>query len=462
MKITLLGAAGGEVTGSCYLVQTKSAGVLVDCGLFQGGQRADELNRAPLPVNGLAAVLITHGHLDHTGRLPLLAKANYSGPVFATPATIEMSALIVRDSAHIQTQDIERVNRKRERTGELPLEPLYTPAHAEAIIQCLKPVPYQQAVSVAPGIQAIWTEAGHMLGSASIQLLVDDEGKTKRVVFSGDLGPRNAPILKDYEPFRQADLVFLESTYGDRDHQPFGETVEEFFSIVKSAVGTRGKILVPTFAVGRAQLLMTLLSQMFRRQLVRPFPIFLDSPMAIAATEIYRHHHELFDEEMLQYIAQKPVREDLQTLKLCATAEDSKKINDQPGPCLVMAGAGMCNAGRILHHLKANLWKPETHVVIVGYQSDGSLGRRLVNGEKLVSIFGEKIAVKAQVHTLGGFSAHAGQTDLLAWFSAIAPSQPRVVLTHGENPQREILAKLIQQRYNLKPQLPELNEVIEL
>jgi metallo-beta-lactamase family protein len=462
MKITLLGAAGGEVTGSCYLVQTKSAGVLVDCGLFQGGQRADELNRAPLPVNGLAAVLITHGHLDHTGRLPLLAKANYSGPVFATPATIEMSALIVRDSAHIQTQDIERVNRKRERAGELPLEPLYTPAHAEAIIQCFKPVPYQQAVSVAPGIQAIWTEAGHMLGSASIQLMVDDEGKTKRVVFSGDLGPRNAPILKDYEPFRQADLVFLESTYGDRDHQPFGETVEEFFNIVKTAVNTRGKILVPTFAVGRAQLLMTLLSQMFRRQLVQPFPIFLDSPMAIAATEIYRHHHELFDEEMLQYIAQKPVREDLQTLKLCATAEDSKKINDQPGPCLVMAGAGMCNAGRILHHLKANLWKPETHVVIVGYQSDGSLGRRLVNGEKLVSIFGEKIAVKAQIHTLGGFSAHAGQTDLLAWFSAIAPSQPRVVLTHGENPQREILAKLIQQRYNLKPQLPELNEVIEL
>jgi metallo-beta-lactamase family protein len=462
MKITLLGAAGGEVTGSAYLVQTKSASVLVDCGLFQGGQRADELNRAPLLVNGLAAVLITHGHLDHTGRLPLLAKANYSGPVFATPATIEMSALIVRDSAHIQSADIERVNRKRERAGEPPLEPLYTAAQAEAIIECFKPVPYQQAVSVAPGIQAIWTEAGHMLGSASIQLLVDDEGKTKRVVFSGDLGPRNAPILKDYEPFRQADLVFLESTYGDRDHQPFGETVEEFFNIVKTAVNTRGKILVPTFAVGRAQLLMTLLSQMFRRQLVQPFPIFLDSPMAIAATEIYRHHHELFDEEMLQYIAQKPVREDLQTLKLCATAEDSKKINDQPGPCLVMAGAGMCNAGRILHHLKANLWKPETHVVIVGYQSDGSLGRRLVNGEKLVSIFGEKIAVKAQIHTLGGFSAHAGQTDLLAWFSAIAPSQPRVVLTHGENPQREILAKLIQQRYNLKPQLPELNEVIEL
>ena len=462
MKITTLGAAGGEVTGSAYLVETKSARVLLDCGLFQGGQRADALNRAELPVSKLDAVLITHGHLDHTGRLPLLAKAGYAGPVFATQATIEMASLILRDSAHIQTQDIERVNRKRERAGEPALEPLYTAAHAEAIIERFKAVPYRQAVPVAPGIQAVWTEAGHMLGSASIQLIVDDAGKTKRIVFSGDLGPRNAPILKDYEPFRQADMVFLESTYGDRDHQPLGQTVEQFITIVQAAVKARGKILVPTFAVGRAQLLMTRLSQMFRRKLVPPFPIFLDSPMAIAATEIYEHHHELFDEEMLKYIAQKPVREDLSTLKVCPTAEDSKKINDQLGPCLVMAGAGMCNAGRILHHLKANLWKPETHVIIVGYQGDGSLGRRLVNGEKLVSIFGEKIAVKAQIHTLGGFSAHAGQTDLLAWFAAIAPSQPRVVLTHGENPQREILAKLIGERYQLQPQLPTLNEVIEL
>ena len=463
MKITILGAAGGEVTGSCYLVQTKTARVLVDCGLFQGGQRADSLNRAPVPANRkLDAVLITHGHLDHTGRLPLLAKIGYSGPVFATSATIEMSALILRDSAHIQLADNERINRKRQRAGEPPVEPLYTAAEAEAIIQCFKEVPYQQPVTVAPGIQAIWAEAGHMLGSASIQLIVDDEGRQKRVVFSGDLGPKGAPILKDYEPFHRADLVFLESTYGDRDHQPFGETVNEFVSIVKNAVNQRGKILVPTFAVGRAQLLMTLLSQMFRKKQIRPFPLFLDSPMAIKATEIYRHHHELFDDEMIKYIAQKPMREDLKTLTLCATAEDSKKINDQPGPCLVMAGAGMCNAGRIVHHLKANLWKPETHVIIVGYQGDGSLGRRLVNGEKVVSIFGEKIVVKAQVHTLGGFSAHAGQTDLLAWFNVIAPSQPRVVLTHGENEPREILAGLIQRRYKLKPLLPSLNETVEL
>jgi metallo-beta-lactamase family protein len=463
MKIKIIGAAGGEVTGSCYVVETKTARILVDCGLFQGGKRADALNRPPMnPNSKLDAVVITHGHLDHTGRLPLLAQMGYTGPVYATPATIEMASLILRDSAHIQEADAERVNRKRQRAGEPPMKPLYTAAEAEAIIQCFKEAPYQQPVTVAPGIQAIWAEAGHMLGSASIQLIIDDGGKQKRVVFSGDLGPKGAPILRDYEPFHKADMVFLESTYGDHDHQPFGETVTEFVNIVKDAVNQRGKILVPTFAVGRAQLLMTLLSQMFRKKQVRPFPLFLDSPMAIKATGIYAHHKELFDDDMIKYIAQKPMREDLKTLTFCATAEDSKKINDQPGPCLVMAGAGMCNAGRIVHHLKANLWKPETHVIIVGYQGDGSLGRRLVNGEKVVSIFGEKIAVKAQVHTLGGFSAHAGQTDLLAWFNVIAPCKPRVVLTHGENEPREILAGLIQRRHKLKPLLPSLNEVVEL
>ncbi len=463
MKITTLGAAGGEVTGSAYLVQTKSARVLVDCGMFQGGKHADSLNRPPVPAGRkLDAVVITHGHLDHTGRLPLLAKTGYTGPVYATPATIELSALIIRDSAHLQAADAERINRKRERAAEPPMEPLYTAAHAEAVIQCFKPVPYRQPVAVAPGIQAIWAEAGHLLGSASIQLIVEDDGRQKRVVFSGDLGPKDAPILRDADPFRRADLVFLESTYGDRDHQPLGETIEEFNRIVHDAVGRGGKILVPTFAVGRTQLLLTLLSRMFRKKLVRPFPIFLDSPMAIKATEIYTHHKELFDDELLKYLAQKPMQDDLRTLQLCPTAEDSKKINDQPGPCLIMAGAGMCTGGRILHHFKANLWKPDTHVLIVGYQGDGSLGRRLVNGEKFVQLFGEKIAVKAQIHTLGGFSAHAGQTDLLAWFNVIAPSKPRVVLTHGEDGPRTTLAKLIQQRYKLKPQLPKLNETIEV
>ncbi len=439
----------------------------MDCGLFQGGKKAEALNRPPTtPKQKLDAVLLTHGHLDHTGRLPLLAKRGHRPPVYATPATIDMTALILRDSARIQAGDAERRNRKRQRAGEPPCEPLYLPRDAEEIIQCLRPVPYREPVRVAPGIQAQYFEAGHMLGSASIQLIVDEDGRRKKVVFSGDLGPKGSPILRDFEPLKAADLVFLESTYGDHDHRPFTETVQEFIGIVKHAVNNRGKILIPTFAVGRAQMLTILMGWVFRKKQIKPFPLFLDSPMAIEATKLYSKHYldnpELFDDRLLNYIRQKPIRSDLKTLTATSTAEESKKINDCAGPCLIMAGAGMCDAGRILHHLKANLWKPETHVLIVGYQAHDSLGRRLVEGQKLVSIHGEKIAVKATIHTLGGFSAHAGQTDLLAWFTGLAGSKPRVVLTHGENKPRETLAKLIWNKHRLQPVLPEMKDTISL
>jgi len=463
MKIQVIGAAGGEVTGSAYIVQTNQARVMVDCGMFQGGKQSEQLNRPPTrPNTKLDAVLVTHGHLDHTGRLPMLARLGYKGPVFATPVTNEMTGLILRDAARIQQQDLERTNRKRMRAGQEALAPLYSSDDAEQILTQLWPVPYQEPVPVAPGIRAIWTESGHMLGSASIQMLVEEDGAEKRVVFSGDLGPKSVPILREYEPFQRADLVFLESTYGDHDHRPFRETAQEFFDIVKDTVERGGKILVPTFAIGRAQLLGVLLAYMFRNKIVKPFPIFLDSPMAIEATNIYRRHHELYDDQMLDYIREKPIPEDLTTLKMTSTADESRAINEQEGPCLIMAGAGMCNAGRILHHLKNNLYKPETHVLIVGYQGRGSLGRQLVEGAKSVKMFGEKVAVRAQVHTLGGFSAHAGQSDLLGWFDAIAASKPRVVLTHGEDPQRNALAGMIQTRYGLDTTLPKMSEVIEL
>ncbi len=464
MNITLHGAAGGEVTGSAYWVQTRSASILVDCGLFQGGSRAEARNRVPGGPRAakLNAVLLTHGHLDHTGRLPLLAQLGYNGPVYATQATTELAALILRDSAKIQSQDAERRNRKRERAGE-PIEaPLYTPEQAEAIIRRFEAVPYRRPVTVAPGIQATWSEAGHMLGSGSILLEILEDGRTKRVVFSGDLGPRGAPILRDFEPFHAADTVFLESTYGDREHRPFAETVEEFVGVVQKAVADGGKILVPTFAVGRAQLLTVLLSWIFRTRKVRPFPVFLDSPMAIEAGKIYMAHPELFDDEMVQFLKERPMREDLRTLKYSVTAEDSRRINDQPGPCLVMAGAGMCNAGRILHHLKHSLWRPGTHVLIVGYQSHGSLGRRLVDGEKVVSIHGEKVAVRAEVHTLGGFSAHAGQKDLLSWLEPMTATKPNVVLTHGEESARAGLAKAIRERHGIHCVLPVLGDVIDI
>jgi metallo-beta-lactamase family protein len=326
----------------------------------------------------------------------------------------------------------------------------------------LKPVPYDEPVPVAPGIRACFAEAGHMLGSTSIKLFISEAGVERKVVFSGDLGPKGAPILRDYETLTQGDVVFLESTYGDRDHQPFADTVAQFIEIVKDSVEQRGKILVPTFAVGRAQLLSLLLASIFRRKIVAPFPVFLDSPMAIEASRIYARHPELYDDEMVAYLKEGSLEHDLSTLKLSATADDSKAINNCPGPCLVMAGAGMCTTGRILHHLRFNLGNPEAHVVIVGFQARGSLGRRLVDGAKTVTILGEPIVVRAQIHTLGGFSAHAGQTDLLKWFEVIAPAKPRVILTHGENGPRTVLAKLIAERFGLGPLLPALGEVIEL
>jgi metallo-beta-lactamase family protein len=353
MKITVLGAGGGEVTGSCYFVETQQARILVDCGLFQGTEGAGGLNRPPVGNASaqLDAVVLTHAHLDHVGRLPLLAQTGFTGPIFATPATIEMTGLILRDAAKIQAQDAERHNRRRKRADEAPEEPLYTIGEAETILRQLKPVPYDEPVPVAPGIRACFAEAGHMLGSTSIKLFVDEAGTERKVVFSGDLGPKSAPILRDFETFSQADAVFLESTYGDRDHQPYAETVREFIEIVKQSVAQKGKVLTPTFAVGRAQLLTLLLASIFRQRIIEPFPVFLDSPMAIEASRIYARHPELYDDDMVAYLKEGPLAQDLATMKMSATADDSKQINNCPGPCFVMAGAGMCTAGRILHHL---------------------------------------------------------------------------------------------------------------
>jgi metallo-beta-lactamase family protein len=462
MKITPLGAAGGEVTGSAYFVETDQAKILVDCGLFQGGKDADTRNHASLsgPASRLDAVVLTHGHLDHTGRLPILSKLGYSGPIFATPATIELTSLILRDAAKLQAQDIERVNRKRQRAGEPPVEPLYTAEETECCLGQFRPVAYHHPTPVAPGITAEFVEAGHMLGSACIQLRIKQGPRERRVVFSGDLGPKDSPILKEFERFKDAEIVFLESTYGDHDHRGFEATAREFFEIVRSAVDNRGKILVPTFAVGRAQVLTMLLAWAFRNHVLPPFPVYLDSPMAIEAWKIYRAHHELYDEQMTRFLKEGNVAHDLETLTMSVTSDDSRKINDVPGPCLVMAGAGMCTGGRILHHLKQNLWRPETHVVIVGYQAIGSVGRMLVDGAEEVRLFGETIAVKARVHTLGGFSAHAGQADLLHWFAPLAKSKPRVFLTHGEDIPRKTLAKELRERFHVTCHLPKIGEEI--
>ncbi|HET6408753.1 MAG TPA: MBL fold metallo-hydrolase [Chthoniobacteraceae bacterium] len=463
IRLTFLGAAGC-VTGSAYLVETSKARLLVDFGVFQGFSGADGQNIIPpqLRPEALNAVVLTHAHNDHTGRLPMLIRAGYAGPIHCTGATIEMSELILRDSAKVQAQDIMRVNRRRERAGQPPADPLFNVQDVDETMTRFHALPYDEPVPVAPGIRACFAEAGHILGSASIKLFIEDGPQRKTIAFSGDLGGRGMPILKDPEGFSAADVVVLESTYGDRDHKPLAQTVAEFEEIVKSVAKRGGKMLVPTFAVGRAQLLIYLLAQMFREESVPKFPIYLDSPMAVAATLIVEKHRELYDDDFNKLNRHHPIREDLDSLKATQTADESRALNLVRGPCIILAGSGMCNAGRILHHLRQNLWKPDTAVVIVGFQSEGSLGRLLVDGRPMVRIFGEEIAVKASVHTLNGFSAHAGQTDLLHWLAPLAQHKPRVFLTHGEVRGREPLAQKIRERFGIESVLPQFGDHVTL
>jgi metallo-beta-lactamase family protein len=463
MKITFYGAAGG-VTGTAYYCESSRARIMIDCGMFQGARRDESKNKAAPPVNyrTLDAIVLTHAHLDHCGRLPLAVREGYRGPIYGTPATLDLVALVLRDSLKVQTSDLEKLNRMLVRTGKPKIKPTFDEADVEGAISQMKPLPYHAAFSVATGMEIIVDEAGHILGSGSLKLTVTDTDSYKSVIFSGDLGASGMPIVRDPEPFREADMVIMESTYGDRDHKPLQETIDEAVRIIREALNSKGKILVPSFAIGRTQELIYYFEQAFRKGGLPRFPIYIDSPMAIEATRIYMSHPELFDDEMNEFISSGEMERDKGYIRPTQSAEESKHLNDVQGPCMIIAGSGMCNAGRIKHHLRHNLYKSETSVMIVGYQAEGTLGRKLVDGAASVRIFGEEIAVRAGIHKLGGFSAHAGQTDLLKWFNVLAPDRPKVVLTHGEEKSRIPLAEIIRQRYGLNPFLPQYGESIEL
>jgi metallo-beta-lactamase family protein len=368
----------------------------------------------------------------------------------------------MRDALRLQLGDLERENRRRKRARQPLLEPLYEEKDVTRLGRLLRPVRYDARVEIAPGVSARFVDAGHILGSASIELTVEEDGRARTVVFSGDLGARGAPLLADPVPFAHADVVVMESTYGDRNHRSLQETAIEAREIVQRAIEAKAKILVPVFAIGRTQLLLYLLAGAFRRKTLPRFPVYVDSPMAIEATRLYGQNTEIFDAEARAMMESGELRRGLATVRPCPSAQDSRALNGVAGPCMIMAGSGMCSGGRIMHHLRHNLDRPETAVLIVGYQSPGSLGRRLVDGEKRVTIFGEKVTVQGSIHTLGGFSAHAGQDELVQWFASMAPARPQLILAHGEDRARRTLAQRIESEHGIRARCPDLGEVIEV
>lgn len=456
MRISLCGAAR-EVTGSGYLVETATARVLVDFGMFQGSRaiEARNPNLAPVDPLSLDAVVLTHAHLDHTGRLPLLPSRGFRGPIHATPATVDFAALILNDSARLQQADAARHYRRLLRAGREPIAPLYGPSDIDALTSLYSALAYDERREIADGIAIRLVDAGHILGSASVEMTVREHGRERVVVFSGDVGLKGSPILRDPTPLEHADLVFLESTYGDRDHRSQEETIREFHEIIAGAVRERRKVLIPAFAIGRTQEILYHLSEMVRGGRLPEFPVFLDSPMAIAATRLYAKHQALFDEEAGAMMRRGPFLHDLGGLRFTESVDESRALDDRWDTAVILAGSGMCDGGRIVHHLRHNLWRRNVAVLIVGFQVEGSLGRRLVDGAREVRIFGEKVAVRASIHTLGGFSAHAGQSELVEWAGHLTGSHPRFVLTHGEPKACDALRAALQTRLGIQAECAE-------
>jgi len=463
MRVTFFGAAG-EVTGSGYLLETSRARVLIDFGLHQGEREADEHNRYPqqLDASHLDAVVLTHAHIDHSGRLPMLAAAGYTGPIWSTPATRELTDLLLKDTAHLQASDAARQNAYR-RPGQAMVKPMYELADVELAMRMFRTVPYERTQEVAPGITARFRDAGHILGSASLELTVHENGKSTVLVFSGDIGPSGLPILRDPTPFAHADVLFLESTYGDRNHKPRADTIKELQSILTTcSLAGCGKILVPAFAVGRTQDMVYEMGRLYRDKLWGGFPVYIDSPMGIETTQLYKSHPELFDDAARVLMGNGASPLNFPLLHMTRSAEESKRLNESRDPMVVIAGSGMCTGGRIVHHLRHGLPREDTQVVIVGYQGQGTLGRRLVDGQKQVRIFGEMVEVRARIHTLGGFSAHAGQSQLVAWAKAVNPKPRKLILTHGEPTARDALAAKLEREWGVRAEKPMLEQTMEL
>jgi metallo-beta-lactamase family protein len=447
LRLTTLGAAG-EVTGSAHLLSVGRKRVLLDCGLIQGRPRDEARNHEPFPFapSSLDAVVLSHAHIDHAGRLPLLVKSGFRGPIYAQRATRDLCGIMLRDAASLQQRDAQLQNRRRQRKGLAAVEPLFDVRDVRRTMRLFEPLDYGVRTEVVPGVDVRLSDAGHILGAAIVECWLREDETTRKLVYSGDLGQaRASSILRAPAYVDEADLVLLESTYGDRDHKPFDATLQETGAVFAAASESGGNLLIPAFAVGRTQELLYLFAQHYDEWDLGRWQIFLDSPLAIEATEVYLRHSDLFDVAALDEFQRTHQLAGLPNLKLARTAAQSMAINRIAGGALVIAGSGMCNGGRIMHHLKHNVWRRDCHVLIIGYQARGTIGRALVDRARHVRLWGETVQVNAEIHTIGGFSAHADQSGLVDWYKHIEGAPP-VVLVHGESGAQSALAQVLRER----------------
>lgn len=462
MNITFLGAAE-TVTGSCYLVETKETKFLVDCGMFQGSKNEAILNAEPFSFNPeeLNFMLLSHAHIDHSGRIPKLYKDGFKGGIYATKATVELCRIMLPDSGHIQETENEWTNRKRQRAGKSSVKPIYTVKEATDCLELFRSVQYGEVLKISDDIRVRFSDAGHILGSAIIEIWISENGKDTKIVFSGDLGNKDMPILKDPTIISDADYLVVESTYGDRlhTHSKGSERIEEFINIITETVAAGGNVVIPSFAVGRTQEIIYELNKYMdfysdKVNKILDLPVFVDSPLATSATEVFRENLDCYDEEAKEYIANGDNPLDFPTLKFTQSPEESRKLNERKDSVIIISASGMCDAGRIKHHLKHNLWRKNSTILFVGYQAEGSLGRRIIDGAPKVKLFGEEISVNARIEVIDGFSGHADKKGLLEWIGSFAHKPKKVFIVHGEKETMPVFAQTITDNYGIKCIIP--------
>jgi metallo-beta-lactamase family protein len=442
MQISFHGA-DRDVTGSCHLLEAGGKRLLIDCGMFQGGRELEEENAAPLGFEAAAVdfLLLTHAHLDHCGRLPLLARRGFRGEIIATAATRELAQIVMQDAAHMAEEDANWRSR-RARDGQ-PVEALYTQADvAAAMARFGRPAAYGAELELAPGLRVSFHDAGHILGSAHVLVQVTENGRARRVLFSGDIGGAGRPIIRDPDP-PAAEIVLMETTYGDRNHRSTAESVAELVEVIRTTIGRGGNVVIPSFALERSQeILYSLRAAIAAGALPAQLPVFVDSPMAVSATEVYRKHPECYDAEAAALIAGGADLFGFPGLRLVRSVDDSMAINRVAGGAVIMAGSGMATGGRVRHHLVNNLPRSDASIVFVGYAARGTPARRIIDGARSIMLFGEEVPVRAQVHTINGFSAHADQGELLRWHARVGGAE-RTVLVHGEQAAMSVFAALL-------------------